>query len=191
MIQIGDTLVSFDVIESKFICNLSVCKGACCFAEAASGAPLEKEELKEMLNVLPAVWNDLSSEAREVIRKQGVAYIDLAGDDVISIVGEKDCVFTCYDERGICKCAIEKAYLEGRTTIRKPISCHLYPIRVSRYDTFQAVNYHRWKICKSGEALGRKEGLPLYKFLKEPLIRKFGVEWYNELELFAAEWGRQ
>jgi hypothetical protein len=192
MIQIGDTLVSFDVIESKFICNLSVCKGACCFAEGASGAPLEKGELKGLLDVLPVVWDSLSSEAREVIGQQSVAYIDPDGDDVVSIVGERDCVFTCYDEKGVCQCAIEKAYREGRTTIQKPISCQLYPIRVSRYDTFRAVNYHRWKICKSGEVLGRKEGLPLYKFLKEPLIRKFGVEWYEELETFAREWdGRQ
>ncbi|MDR3142456.1 MAG: DUF3109 family protein [Tannerellaceae bacterium] len=191
MIQIGDTLVSFDVIESKFICNLSACKGACCFAEGASGAPLEKGELKDMLDVLPVVWDSLSSEAQEVVSQQSVAYIDPDGDDVVSIVGEKDCVFTCYDEKGICQCTIEKAYREGRTMIQKPISCRLYPIRVSRYDTFQAVNYHRWKICKSGETLGRKEGLPLYKFLKEPLIRKFGVEWYEELDRFADEWGRQ
>lgn len=191
MIQIGDTLVSLDIIENTFICDLPACKGACCFAEAASGAPLEKSELKDMQRVLPVVWNDLSPEAQAVINKQGVAYIDSDRDDVVSIVGERDCVFTCYDKKGICKCAIEKAYREGRTTIQKPISCHLYPIRVSRYDTFRAVNYHRWKICKAGEILGRKEGLPVYQFLKEPLIRKFGEEWYKELELFAKEWNEQ
>lgn len=191
MIQIGDTLVSLDIIESKFICDLSACKGICCFAEAASGAPLEKGELILMQKVLPVVWDDLSPKAKDVINKQGVAYIDSDRDDVISTVDERDCVFTCYDDKGICRCAIEKAYREGRTTIQKPISCHLYPIRISRYDTFRAVNYHRWKICRAGEVLGRKEGVPLYKFLKEPLIRKFGVEWYKELEVFADEWDKQ
>ncbi|MDR1403006.1 MAG: DUF3109 family protein [Tannerellaceae bacterium] len=191
MILIGDTLVSFDVIERMFLCDLSACKGACCFVEAASGAPLEKEELAALRDVIPAVWDDLSRQAQDVVRKQGVAYIDPDGEDVVSIVGDRDCIFTCYDGQGVCKCAIEKAYREGRTTVQKPISCHLYPIRVSRYDTFRAVNYHRWKICRFGEALGRKEGLPLYKFLREPLIRKFGAEWYEELDTFAGEWGRK
>ncbi len=191
MIHIGDTLVSLDVIESQFLCDVAACKGACCFVEAASGAPLEKGEMTELKKVLPVVWDDLSPEAQAVINTQGVAYIDTDGEDVVSIVDGKDCVFTCYDETGVCKCAIDKAYREGRTTIQKPISCHLYPIRISRYETFRAVNYHRWKICKPAEVLGRKEGLPLYKFLKEPLIRKFGKDWYNELDKIAEEWYKQ
>ncbi len=191
MIQIGDTLVSLDVVENRFICDLSECKGACCFVEAASGAPLEKGELAELQKVLPIVWDDLSSEAQAVINRQGVAYIDSDGDDVVSIVDNKDCVFTCYDQNGICNCAIEKAYREGRTSFYKPISCHLYPIRISRYDTFQAVNYHRWRICKAGEVLGEKQGVPVYKFLKEPLIRKYGPKWYSQLEIAAEEWLNQ
>ncbi|MDR0429881.1 MAG: DUF3109 family protein [Tannerellaceae bacterium] len=190
MIQIGDVLVSLDVVERTFVCDLPACKGACCFAEAASGAPLEKGEMAELQKVLPVVWDDLSPEAQAVIKRQGVAYIDSDGDDVVSIVGENDCVFTCYDEKGICRCAIEKAFREGRTTIQKPVSCHLYPIRISRYDSFQAVNYHWWRICKAGELLGRKEGLPVYKFLKEPLIRKFGEYWYEELEKAVDEWNK-
>ncbi|MDH6303417.1 hypothetical protein M2459_000649 [Parabacteroides sp. PF5-5] len=187
MLQIGDTLISLDIIERQFICDLSLCKGACCI-EGDSGAPLEKHELAELQKVLPLVWDDLSPEAQELINKQGVAYIDSDGDVVTSIINGKDCVFTCYDEKGICKCAIEKAYREGRTKFMKPVSCHLYPIRVTKYATFSALNYNRWKICKAAEILGQKEKLPLYKFLKDPLVRKYGEAWYEELELCASEW---
>jgi len=190
MIQIEDTLVSFDLVERCFICDLSQCKGACC-VEGDAGAPLEQRELPILQKLVPVVWDDLSPEARKVIKKQGVAYIDEGGDTVTSLVNEKDCVFTCYDSDGICKCAIEKAYREGKTDFYKPISCHLYPVRIRRYETFSAVNLDRWSICKAAEILGKKEGLPAYKFLKEPLIRKFGKEWYDYLELYVDEWNKQ
>lgn len=190
MIQIDDTLVSLDVIERHFLCDLSRCKGECCI-EGDSGAPLEKEEEEELKRVLPEVWNDLSPEAQAVINKQGVAFTDSDGDLVTSIVGNKNCVFTCYDTDGTCKCAIEKAYREGRVAFYKPVSCHLYPIRVTKYDTFQAVNYHRWDVCRAAEILGRKENVPVYKFLREPLIRKFGEAWYEALEECAGEWLKQ
>jgi len=190
MIQIDDTLVSFDLVERCFICDLSQCKGACC-VEGDAGAPLEQRELPILQKLVPVVWDDLSPEARKVIKKQGVAYIDEGGDTVTSLVNEKDCVFTCYDSDGICKCAIEKAYREGKTDFYKPISCHLYPVRIRRYETFSAVNLDRWSICKAAEILGKKEGLPAYKFLKEPLIRKFGKEWYDYLELYVDEWNKQ
>lgn len=190
MIQIEDTLVSLDLIERHFFCDLSQCKGACCI-EGDSGAPLEQAELAQLEKVLPAVWDDLSPEARQVIEKQGVAYVDVEGDTVTSIVGGKDCVFTCYDADGVCKCAIEKAYREGRTDFYKPVSCHLYPVRVTQYAGFRAVNYNRWEICKAAEILGRQEKLPAYKFLKEPLIRKFGKAWYETLETCAAAWLEQ
>lgn len=180
MLEIGDTLVSLDVIEKEFICNLEACKGACCI-EGDAGAPLEEEERLKIKEILPVIWDDLLPAAQEVISEQGVAYIDEEGDVVTSIVNGKDCVFTCYQANGICKCAFEKAYNEGRTDFRKPVSCHLYPIRVKQYNGFKAVNYHRWKICKAAEVLGRKEGVKVYRFLKEPLIRKFGREWYDEL----------
>ena len=139
-------------------------------------------ELAKLQKVLPITWDDLSPKAQEVIHKQGVAYIDEEGDTVTSIVNGKDCVFTCYDADGTCKCAIEKAYREGKTDFYKPVSCHLYPIRVTQYRDFKAVNYHRWSVCKAAEILGKKEQLPVYKFLKEPLIRKFGQAWYKALE---------
>lgn len=190
MFQIDDTLVSLDVIERKFLCDLSHCKGECCI-EGDSGAPLEPEEEMELKRVLPEVWDDLSPEAQEVINCQGVAYTDEDGDLVTSIVGNKNCVFTCQDSDGICKCAIEKAYREGRVSFYKPISCHLYPIRITKYDSFQAVNYHRWDVCRAAEILGHKENVPVYKFLKEPLIRKFGQEWYEALDTCAEEWKKQ
>ena len=171
MIQIDNTLVSLDVLERQFLCDLSHCKGICC-VEGDSGAPLLEEEVGELEKALPAIWDDLAPKAQEIIKKQGVAYIDEEGDLVTSIVNGKDCVFTCYDADGTCKCAVEKAYREGKLSFYKPVSCHLYPIRVEKYDTFEAVNYNRWNICKAAEILGKKEKLPVYKFLKEPLIRR-------------------
>ncbi len=190
MLQIDDILVSLDVVERYFLCDLSKCKGECC-VEGDSGAPLEESEVDELWKVLPVIWDDLSPEARAVIEKQGVSYFDEEGDLVTSIVNGKDCVFTCYDADGVCKCAVEKAYREGKTDFYKPVSCHLYPIRVTRYPDFQAVNFHRWNVCKAAEIMGEEENLPVYKFLKEPLIRKFGAEWYAKLEECAEEWKRR
>ena len=138
MIQIDDTLVSLDVIERYFLCDLSKCKGECC-VEGDSGAPLEDSELAKLQKVLPIIWNDLSPKAQEVINKQGVAYIDEEGDTVTSIVNGKDCVFTCYDTDGTCKCAIEKAYREGKTDFYKPVSCRF--VRMTyRCDKESALN---------------------------------------------------
>lgn len=186
MIQIEDAIVSLDVIDKYFLCDLSKCKGECC-VEGESGAPLEEEEKAKLEEVLPLIWDDLSPEAQAVIEQQGVSYVDNDGDLVTSIIGGKNCVFTCYDENGVCKCAIEKAYREGKTDFYKPVSCHLYPIRLTKYRDFTAVNYHEWEVCKAAEILGRREKVPVYKFLREPLIRKFGEEWYNALETCVKE----
>ena len=187
MFQIGDAIVASDIIEENFLCDLSACMGECC-VEGDAGAPLEEEEVKIIEDLVSEVWDDLSPAAQAVIKEHGVAYRDHDGDMVTSIVHGKDCVFTYYDEKGICKCAIEKAYREGRTNFYKPISCHLYPIRLQKYKDFTAVNYHRWSICKAAVLLGKKEGLKVYEFLKEPLIRRFGEDWYNELVLVAEEY---
>jgi len=159
--------------------------------EGDAGAPLNKREFDILREILPVLWADLSPRAQEVINRQGVGYIDVEGEIVTSIVGGRDCVFTCYDSDGICKCAIEKAYRENRTDFFKPVSCHLYPIRVKRYATFQAVNYHRWKICAAAEKLGAQKGLPVYLFLKEPLVRRFGQKWFDTLDFCAQEYLRQ
>lgn len=190
MIEIEDTIVSSDILSEPFLCNLAACRGICC-VEGDAGAPVEIDEVAELEQVLPAVWSDLSPEAQEVIRRQGVVYTDPDGDLVTSIVNNKNCVFTCYDAHGCCMCAIEKAYRAGKSHFYKPVSCHLYPIRISRYGTFNAVNYHRWDVCKAAEILGRKEHVPVYRFLKEPLIRKFGTEWYRMLEECAALWQKE
>ncbi len=187
MLQIKDTVVSLELIERKFICDIPVCKGECC-VEGESGAPLEKEEVQKLKDVLSIVWDDLPETSKELIEKQGVSYIDDDGDDVTSIVNGDECVFVYKDENGYAKCAVEKAFLEGKTDFRKPISCYLYPVRVDKHKTFSAVNYHQWHICKCAEILGEKEGVPVYKFLKDPLIKKFGEDWYKELEEVAEEW---
>ena len=141
MVQIDDVIVSLDVFREKFVCNLDACKGECCI-EGDAGAPVELEEVEKLEEVLPVIWDELSPEARAVIDKQGVVYTDSEGDLVTSIVNGKDCVFTCYDDKGYCYCAIEKAYREGRCNFYKPVSCHLYPIRVGDYGPYKAVNYH-------------------------------------------------
>ena len=184
MLQIEDTIVSLDVIEEMFFCDLNCCKGTCC-VEGESGAPIAKEELPLLEEVLPFVWDDLSPKARDIIKKQGVVYLDYDGEYVTSIVDGDDCVFTYHDQEGICRCAIEKAYREKKTTFYKPISCHLYPVRVVQYEGFRAVNYHRWSVCHAAVTKGKSESVRMYQFLKEPLIRKFGKEWYDQLCYFA------
>ena len=184
MLQIQDTIISLDLLDEYFACDLSVCKGICC-VEGDAGAPVEESEIACLEKVLPAVWDDLSPEAKKVIEKQGVVYRDREGEFVTSIVDGADCVFTCYDENSYCKCAIEKAFREGKTDFYKPISCHLYPVRVARYKGFRAVNYHRWQLCNAATILGKKQGVKVYQFLKEPLIRKFGEEWYEMLSTAA------
>ena len=190
MLQIQNVVVSFDLLKEKFLCDLGACHGACCI-EGDAGAPLELDEVAQIEDVLPHIWDTLAPRAREVIERQGVAYNDPEGELVTSIVDGKDCVFTCYDEKGCCYCAIEKACHTGKTDFMKPVSCHLYPIRVKDFGAFKGVNYNRWDVCKAAVLLGEKENLPVYKFLKEPLIRKFGEEWYEELEIAVEELRKQ
>jgi hypothetical protein len=185
MLQIQDTIVSLDILEESFVCDLSVCKGICCAIEGDAGAPVEESEIAYMEKALPVVWNDLSPKAKTLIEKQGIVCRDAEGEYVTSIVDRADCIFTCYDENGYCKCAIEKAFREGKVDFYKPISCHLYPIRVARYNGFRAVNYHRWSVCQAAVILGKKQKVKVYQFLKEPLIRKFGEEWYEQLSIAA------
>jgi hypothetical protein len=182
MLQIDDTIISLDLLDEKFVCDLATCKGICCI-EGDDGAPLEMAEVKIIEDLLPIIWDDLTEISREIIRKQGVSYIDDDGEPVTSIVNGAECVFTYTDENGFCKCAIEKAFREGKTDFYKPISCHLYPVRLQKYEEFTAVNYHRWNVCNCARKLGGKLQVPVYKFLKEPLVRRFGSEWYEQLEI--------
>lgn len=180
MIQIKDTLISEDVFETCFVCDLGKCKGMCC-VEGDAGAPLTHEEYEAIKDVLPEIWDGLSPKARELIEKQGIAYIDDDGELVTSIIKGRECVFTYFDADGVCRCAIDNAFREGRISVQKPISCHLYPIRLHKYDEFTALNYDRWSVCRPALRLGKKTGIKLYQFLKEPLICKFGEEWYQEV----------
>ncbi|MDO5522638.1 MAG: DUF3109 family protein [Bacteroidia bacterium] len=194
MIQIQNTILSEDIFEEHFICNLTKCKGACC-VEGDSGAPLEQEEFEQIKSILPEIWDGLSPQAQQLIQAQGIAYTDYDGELVTSIINGRECVFTYFDEDGTCKCSIEKAFREGRTSVQKPISCHLYPIRLQKLSEFTAVNYNRWSICRPAVKCGKKEGVRIYQFLKEPLIRKFGEAWYDEVcevaKLLKEENGRE
>ena len=190
MLQIKDTLVSLDLVERYFVCDLDQCLGECCI-EGDAGAPLAPGERERIEAVLPEVEKDLLPRALEAIREEGSAYTDPDGDLVTQIVDGRDCVYTCYASGGKCLCALEKAYREGRIPDVKPISCRLYPVRLKEYDGFTAVNFHRWKICRSAEINGRRLGVRAYEFLKGPLTARFGEEWYDELDRTAREYLRQ
>ena len=188
--QIDNVLVTTDILTEKFCCDLDACKGQCC-VEGDAGAPVTLDEVAAIENSLDTVWNDLTASAQAVIDKQGVAYTDQEGDLVTSIVGGKDCVFTCHED-GCCLCTLEKAYRAGKAKFCKPISCALYPIREVRLSNgLIGLNYHRWAVCSDAVKKGKELDLPIYKFLKEPLTRRFGSEWYEMLEEAARQFASQ
>ena len=181
IIQVGEVILTSEILTEYFCCDLEACKGICC-VEGYSGAPLTLDEVGEMENVLDEVWPDLSAQAQRLIDRQGVAYTDAEGDMVTSIVQGRDCVFTCYGTDGCCYCASDKAFREGRTAWDKPLSCALYPIREKHFrDGSVGLQYHRWNICRPAVEKGRRLNLKLYQFLKAPLVRRFGQAWYDEL----------
>lgn len=180
MFDIQGVLVSLELVERFFCCDLDTCLGACCI-EGDAGAPITEAEYRKLKEILPNVWEYLLPRAQEEIKEHGVAYLDPEGELVTQIIDGKNCVFSCYEPGGLCSCAIEKAYREGKIDFRKPISCYLYPVRIKKYPSWTAVNYDRWKICKCAEVLGRKNKLRVYQFLKQPLIERFGQQWYDEL----------
>lgn len=186
ILQLDDVLLSPDIITEFFCCDYDKCKGICC-VEGDAGAPVLMDEIAELEDCLDCVWHDLSAQAQAVIDQQGVAYSDRDGDIVTSIVNGKDCVFTCYDGES-CLCALERAYREGKTRFCKPISCSLYPIREKQFSNgFIGLNYHRWNVCSDAVRKGRAENVRVYEFLKEPLTRRFGKEWYADLCALAKE----
>lgn len=182
MIEIDDKLISDEIIEKKFVCDLNACKGACCVS-GDSGAPLEINEIKKIEENLEHFLPYLSEKSKEIIRRKGIAVKDDDGDWVTPIHENKGaCVFVYYDENNIAKCSMEKAYYQGKSDFLKPISCHLYPIRISEFKNFTALNYHSWDLCKPACSCGEKLDVPVYKFLKNSLIRKFGEEFYQKLD---------
>lgn len=181
MIQINDTVVSEILLEKKFVCNLNACRGACC-VEGDAGAPLEENELEELDKVFPLVKEYLSETSIKAL-EEDLYTIDGDGEYVTQLVNGQECAFVFFDEKGITKCSIEQAYLNGKTKFKKPISCHLFPVRLTQYKKFTAVNYAHWDICDDACKLGNELGIKTYQFLKEPLVRKFGKTWFDELEL--------
>jgi len=191
MIAIQNTIVSDDVLDKKFVCDLNACKGECCVS-GESGAPLEQNELPILLEILDKVKPYMNKKGIKAIEKNGPYVLDSDGDYTTTLVGkEAECAFVVFDENKIAKCAIEQAYNDGVIDWKKPISCHLYPIRVTSYKTYDAVNYHQWSICKDACECGAKLQVPVYQFLKGPLIRKYGEEWFNELQQVDSERKKQ
>ncbi|MBP5629854.1 MAG: DUF3109 family protein [Bacteroidaceae bacterium] len=192
MIQVGNVLCSIDIFKEMFCCNYKACRGICC-VEGEAGAPITLDEVSEIENILPLIEDSLSPAARKVIEEQGIAYIDQQGELVTGIVNGKDCIFTTYDDKGNCLCTIERTLRQGLHDVNKPISCSLYPIRVKKFhigdEVLYGLNYHRWAICKEAVEKGYRLSMPIYKFLKDPLIKMFGSQWYSELEIAAKEIG--
>ena len=184
MFQLGKTIVSEAILDNDFACNLSACKGACC-VDGEAGAPLEPQEAKILEAIYPKVKEYLTPRSVHAIEQQGVFVTTDNGELETPLIDGADCAYVIYDEKNTALCGIEEAYNQGDVDWKKPVSCHLYPVRVKDYSEFSAVNYHRWQICDSACSFGRSLELPIYKFVKEALIRKFGSEWYAELELFA------
>ena len=186
MLIVKDCIVSDHLADLCFACDLAKCKGACC-VEGDSGAPLREEEVAELEKVLPAVLPHMTERGREVVGRVGVAVRDKDGDLGTPLVDGKECAFVTWTPDGTALCAIEKAYRDGfdrrQPTLNfiKPVSCHLYPVRVEEYGDFTAVNYHEWEVCRCAVAKDNPNRKPLYEYLKEPLIRRFGQEWYDEL----------
>ena len=180
MILIDETVISDDIKEQFFVCDLEKCKGACC-VEGDLGAPLTEEETKTLDKVYQKVKPYLSDQGIREIEKQGTFILDEEGDFSTPTINGRECAYAIYDDKGILKCGIEQAYNDGKIKFRKPISCHLYPIRITKYDHYEAINYDRWHICTPACGLGKELGVPVYKFLKEALTRKYGERWYREL----------
>lgn len=185
MFQLDKTIISEELFEKEFVCNLTACHGACC-VDGDAGAPVAKDELDKMIEVYPKVKPFLRPEGIQAIEEQGVYVIGEDGEYETPLIDGKDCAYVIFDGK-TALCGIEQAYNQGLIDWKKPVSCHLYPVRVKEYSDFAAVNYHKWHICSDACTLGKELGVPVYKFVKEALIRKFGQQWYDELEKVAED----
>jgi hypothetical protein len=181
MIVVDRAVISDDVKDKFFVCNLEKCKGACC-VEGDMGAPLEEEEVSIIEDIYDTVKPYLSPEGIKAIEEQGTWVIDEDGDFSTPTIGNRECAYAIYDEKKHLHCGIERAFYDGKIDYKKPISCHLYPIRVTKYEEYDALNYDKWSICSDACTLGSVLNVPVYKFLKEPLVRKYGAAWYKQLE---------
>jgi hypothetical protein len=186
LVEIQDKIVSTQIFERQFVCDLTACKGACCI-EGNGGAPVTKEEVDIIEANLDKVLPYMRPEGIAAIEAQGIVYEDEDFEPATTLVNGKECAFVYFDKSNTAKCAIEKAHREGQIDFIKPISCHLYPIRTKQFNEYTALNYEKWDICEPACACGEKLDVPVYKFLKEPLIRAFGSEFYQELEIISRE----
>lgn len=186
MLQIDDTIVSLALIEKRFLCDLAACKGSCC-RYGDTGAPLTADEAAALDRIWTDLWPYLRPEGIRAIEKLGTSVTDIEGELVTPLINNAECAYTVMDD-DIYKCGIETAFNAGAVDFRKPLSCHLFPVRVKQYRSFRAVNYEEWSICKPGVACGAQQNLELYVFLREPLVRAFGEEWYNRLQWAAGEY---
>mgnify|MGYP000124174287 CR=1 FL=1 len=181
MIEIDDKIVSADLLRECFACDLSQCRGICC-VEGNAGAPLEADEVDILEREYEAYRPYMTAEGIEAVERQGFMVVDADGDYTTPLVDDAECAYA-RNENGVTLCAIEKAWLEGKTPFRKPISCHLYPIRLVHFSNGSiGLNYHRWSVCEPARRCGRKLGIPVYRALREPIIRRFGEEFYRALE---------
>lgn len=190
LIEVQDKVVSTQIFEKKFVCDLNACKGACCI-EGDAGAPLKEEEVSIIEDNLEAIKPYMRPEGIAEVEKSGVFYMDDDNEPVTALVNGGECAFVFFDEKGITKCSIEQSYLQGKINFKKPISCHLYPIRVKQFNEFQALNYDVWSICEPACECGESLNVPVYKFLKEPLVRAFGEEFFEELVVIDEEMKKQ
>lgn len=181
MIEIDGKIISADIITEKFLCDLGKCRGICC-VEGNAGAPLEADEERALAEEYAAFKPCMTAEGIAEIERQGLAVVDDDGDLVTPLVGDAECAYS-YSADGVTLCAIEKAWAEGRTSFRKPVSCHLYPIRVTRFgDGSLGLNYHRWAVCEGARVSGRERGVPMFRMLREAIVRRFGEEFFEALE---------
>ena len=181
MVEIEDKIISDELFEKKFVCDLQKCKGGCC-VEGDSGAPLKSKEIKEIAKNLSIIKSEMSTKGLNAIKNNDFHYVDSDGDKVTKLVDGKECVFVVFDKNNIAKCSIESAYRKNKINFNKPISCHLYPVRVKKYDSFTAVNVDSWHVCKPACECGTELNVPVFKFLKDAIVRSWGLDFFHHLD---------
>jgi hypothetical protein len=185
LFEIDSKIVSLDLIQVKFACDLGKCKGYCC-VYGESGAPLEEEEAGILKKIFPEIKKILRPEGILAIERQGTSVVDDDKDSVTPLVGKMECAYAIFED-GMARCGIEKAFEAGIISFRKPVSCHLYPVRIKKYKGFEALNYDYWHVCEPARINGTELNIPVYVFVRDALIRKYGEEFAGKLDQLAQE----
>ena len=181
MVEIEDKIISDELFEKKFVCDLQKCKGGCC-VEGDSGAPLKSKEIREIAKNLSIIKSEMSTKGLNAIKNNDFHYVDSDGDKVTKLVDGRECVFVVFDKNNIAKCSIESAFRKNKINFNKPISCHLYPVRIKKYDSFTAINVDSWHVCKPACECGTELNIPVFKFLKDAIVRSWGLDFYHHLD---------